>query len=99
VKQIVHDPETQCDIFGAIRFYEDRVPGLGRRFLRALDETIGRIAANPKLHPFYEKPIRSCRIAGFPYRVLFVDERRTLLIVAVSHLARRPGWWRHRLDR
>ena len=99
MKAIVHDPEVQCDIFGAVRFYEGRVPGLGARFLRALDDTIVRIARDPQRFGFYEKPVRSLRVPGFPYRVLFADEASFVLILAVAHLSRQPGWWRYRTER
>jgi len=99
VKEIVHDPEAQCDIFGAVRFYEGRVPALGARFLRALDETIVKIARDPQRFAFYEKPVRSSRVPGFPYRVLFADEPEFVLIVAVAHLSRQPRWWRYRTER
>jgi hypothetical protein len=99
VKGIVHDPEVQCDIFGAVRFYEGRVPGLGGRFLRVLDGTIASIARDPQRFGFYEKPIRSLRVPGFPYRVLFADEPGFVVILAVAHLSRQPGWWRYRTER
>jgi len=98
VKSVIHDPEAQCDIFAAVRFYEARRDGLGEHFLRALDATIAKVALNPQMFALYEKPVRSCRISGFPYRVLFVEESQFVLVVAVSHLARKPGWWRHRLE-
>jgi toxin ParE1/3/4 len=99
VKGIVHDPEAQCDIFGAVRFYESRVPGLGASFLRVLDDTIVRIARDPQRFGFYEKPARSLRVPGFPYRELFTDEPEFVLILAVAHLSRQPGWWRYWAER
>lgn len=99
MKDIVHDPEAKRDMIAAARFYEARVTGLSARFLKALDATILKIASNPQLYAFCEKPIRSCRVNGFPYRVLFADELEFVLIVAVSHLARQTGWWRYRLEK
>jgi plasmid stabilization system protein ParE len=98
VKEIVHHPEAKRDMVAAARFYEDPMAALGLRFLKSLDVTILKIASNPKLYAFCEKPIRSCRVNGFPYRVLFVDEPGYVLILAISHLARRVGWWRYRVD-
>jgi toxin ParE1/3/4 len=99
VKEIVHDPEVKCDIIGAARFYEARLAGLGARFLKALDTTIMKVAANPEIYGYCKRPLRSCRVAGFPYRVIFAHETEFVLIVAVSHLARQPEWWDYRLDR
>lgn len=99
MKEILHDPETQCDIFGAVRFYDERQRGLGARFVRVVEQTVLRIASDPLRFAYYEKPLRSGRVPGFPYRVVFADEPEFVFIVAVSHLARKPGWWRYRLER
>jgi ParE toxin of type II toxin-antitoxin system, parDE len=99
VKDVVHDPEAKSDLVQAALFYETRVKGLGARFLKAADMTILKIASNPQMYNFCEKPIRSCRVNGFPYRVLFTDESTFVLILAISHLARQVGWWRYRLGR
>ena len=100
MKDILHDPEAQCDIFAAVRFYEGCQQDLGARFLRALASTIQKIAERPESFAHYDDPpVRSCRIPKFPYQVLFVDDEEAVWIVAVAHLSRKPGWWRHRLRR
>jgi len=33
----------------------------------------------------------------FPYSVLYTVEREFVLIVAIMHGKREPGYWRHRL--
>lgn len=34
---------------------------------------------------------------GFPYRVIYFARDDLLMIVAVAHTKRRPGYWRERL--
>jgi plasmid stabilization system protein ParE len=100
VKPVNHDAEARCDILAAVRFYEERQPGLGERFLRLLDDTVRRVAERPGACGFYDKPpLRSAQVPKFPYRVLFVEDDEAVWIVAVAHLSRKPGWWRHRLER
>lgn len=99
MKEIIHDPEAECDLVGGVRFYESREAGLGARFLRELDETIMKIARDPEAFAFYERPLRSCKVPDFPCRVIYADEMEFILIVAVSHLSRQPGWWRYRVHR
>ncbi|MFO0453014.1 MAG: hypothetical protein ACK52I_30875 [Pseudomonadota bacterium] len=36
---------------------------------------------------------------GFPYSVVYVERDGALLVVAVAHGARRPGYWRQRTRR
>jgi toxin ParE1/3/4 len=33
----------------------------------------------------------------FPYAVLYVDKTDHVLVLAVAHFKRRPGYWRERL--
>jgi len=40
--------------------------------------------------------IRRALVHRFPYGVLYVLERDRLLIIAVMHLHRQPGYWQNR---
>jgi hypothetical protein len=44
-----------------------------------------------------EQDVRRCRARVFPYAVLYTIEADYILIVAIAHGKRRPGYWRHRL--
>jgi len=35
--------------------------------------------------------------AGFPYSVIFQDKDDNILVVAVAHAKRRPGYWLKRI--
>jgi hypothetical protein len=41
--------------------------------------------------------VRQARVHRFPYRLVFFVEGESVLVVAVAHLRRRPGYWRERL--
>jgi hypothetical protein len=36
-------------------------------------------------------------LSGFPYSVIFQLEDDIILVVAVAHAKRRPGYWRKRI--
>jgi hypothetical protein len=57
------------------------------RILRAAEDEMQAAAV------FYEAQ----RVARFPYRVYFRSRESGLVIVAVAHYRRRPGFWRSRL--
>jgi hypothetical protein len=44
-------PEAEQDMQGAFGWYEDRVSGLGREFLRCVDASIAQINRAPQTHP------------------------------------------------
>ena len=45
----------------------------------------------------FGRRLRRARVRGFPYGLLYRVEPSRILIVAVAHLHRRPGYWRSRL--
>lgn len=44
-----------------------------------------------------EDAIRCCLTHVFPYAVLFTIEPESILIVAVMHCSREPGYWKRRV--
>ena len=90
-------PEAYREIDEAAAFYKERQPGLEKRFLDALQDSIARIQRNPLLYRRVEGEVRKCRLLRFPYGVIYrLDEKDSLEILAVMHLRRHPGYWRSR---
>jgi plasmid stabilization system protein ParE len=62
-----------------------------------LDAAIARIAAAPQMWSPHLHGTRTCPLRRFPYHVVYVEEATAVLVVAVAHNRRRPGYWRRRL--
>lgn len=90
-------PEARLEYREAAIFYEARRPGLGATFTREIDTAIERILAAPDRFQFVEQDVRRCLARIFPYGVLYTVERDFVLIVAVAHGSRKPGYWHERL--
>src|SRR4051794_28029623 len=67
------------------------------RFIAALDEAKAKVEATPLACSPHLYGTRSCRLKRFPYHLIFVEEPHSLLVVAVAHFRRRPGYWKRRL--
>ncbi len=78
----------------ARRFYARRSVTVAARFMDALDEAVARISANTQAWTPHLHGTRACRL---PYHLVYVEEPAGVLVVAVAHDRRRPGWWRRRL--
>ena len=89
-------PEAQTDIREAARWYEDREPSLGLRFLREIRTSIQHINDNPLRFPIIEEDVRRALLHKFPYSIYFVNESEVTAIIAVLHQHRRPGEWKSR---
>ena len=90
-------PEARLEYREAAAFYESRRPGLGAGFSLEVEATIRRILEAPRRWREIEQDVRSCRTRTFPYAILYGLDHDSLLIVAVMHLRRKPGYWRQRV--
>jgi toxin ParE1/3/4 len=89
-------PEAIAEFEAAALHYEATRPGLGARFTDAVEATVQRIVESPQTWRVVDDDVRRCLTHVFPYGVLYTIERDFILILAISHLARRPGYWKAR---
>jgi toxin ParE1/3/4 len=88
----------------AAAWYEQERAGLGQEFGRALDAVLDLLE---------ERMVRPAKMPGtagalgakrlilrrFPYDVVVQELSDEVLVVAVAHQSRRPGYWRGRMRR
>ena len=96
MKPFKFHPEALEEVEEAAVFYEDRQPGLGNRFMEALEDMISRMRRNPLLYRKIDGEIRKCRLLRFPYGIIYRVKNGNIEIIAVMHLKRRPGYWKSR---
>jgi plasmid stabilization system protein ParE len=89
---------AQVELDDAIAWYASQAPGLGDAFLIETLKTLKLIEQYPKAwHPLTQQ-VRRCRLRRFPYSVIYAQEDSDLLVLAVAHQHRKPGYWRARLN-
>ena len=89
-------PAALEEVREAVAYYNRERPGLGEDF-REVDSTRDRIERSPQLWPPVSKRARMCRTKRFPYLVIYVRLETEIVVVAVMHGSRRPGYWKDRL--
>ncbi len=89
-------PLAESDIDYAARWYDDRQPGLGLRFLDTVDRVFERIRLVPMQFPTVSGNVRRALLHTFPYAVYFRVTDDTITVFAVLHLRRDPRTWRAR---
>jgi plasmid stabilization system protein ParE len=98
VKRLQFHPDARAEFDDAAAYYEERRPGVGVRFRSAVEEAARQIQENPLFYPVSDMPpVRYSVIYRFPYSIYFEDLEEAILIVAVAHHKRRPGYWSRRL--
>lgn len=80
----------------AFLWYADRNPRAAVRFEEELDHALARIAESPDAFPETEPGVRRAMFSRFPYTILYAVEQAAIVILAIAHTHRRPGYWRSR---
>ena len=96
MKSVEFHPEAAEEFLAAARYYERQAENLGIDFIAAVERASQRLTTFPESgHPFGAR-LRRVLVPRFPYGLLYRVALDRILIVAVAHLHRRPGYWRHR---
>ena len=91
-------PKALDEYEDAARYYSNCQPGLELRFIACVESAFQRISVAPTQWRLFEEDVRRCLVHVFPYAVLYTIESDYVLIIAVMHCSREPGYWRNRLE-
>lgn len=92
-------PFASRELEEATLFYNQRVPGLGERFLRDIERAIEQILLFPAAAPVVGRTVRRKTLSRFPYSLFYLFEKNRIFFVAIAHEKREPMYWRERLPR
>ena len=77
----------------ATAFYEAARPGLGSRFVDAVEFGFRRICEQPRCYRCIRGRFRRYLLHQFPYGLIYSIEADCIYVAAVMHLKRKPGYW------
>jgi plasmid stabilization system protein ParE len=81
----------------AARWYAERSPAAALGFSDEIDAAESAIIQLPEAWPRFDHGTRRYLLRRFPYSIIYRIESNRVLIVAVAHGHRRPGYWKSRL--
>ncbi|MEP7120084.1 MAG: type II toxin-antitoxin system RelE/ParE family toxin [Byssovorax sp.] len=95
--------DAREELSAAADWYEARRPGLGLDFVAEVTRAVASIRENPETWPRWEGvlmrvPVRKFVLRQFPFSIPYLVHEDTIVVLAVAHGRRRPGYWRARLD-
>lgn len=88
--------EAEEELQAAADFYEREQAGLGRAFLQEIRRAFEFVRAHPQASRVERGDIRVRSVARFPYRLYYRARKDEVLIVAIGHRRRKPGYWQSR---
>ena len=92
---LIH-PLAEAELEAAALFYETRLAGLGASFLTEVSRCFDHVRNSPESGLRCHGRFRRLLVRRFPYSVIYETLPHAVLIVAVAHQRRKPGYWRQR---
>ena len=86
------------DVESAYLWYEHQHPGLGAKFVLAVEAAIAAVLAFPDAHPIVHRDVRRILVQRFPFCLFYRLDHDGVILIACVHAARDPELGRSRLD-
>ena len=88
-------PDAEEELTEAAEWYEARRDGLGVELVAVVDGALDAIVTSPLAHPLWkpDRPFRMKVLLQFPYVIFFRCEADEIVVVAIAHARKRPGYW------
>jgi plasmid stabilization system protein ParE len=89
---------ARLEVLAEVDYYHRLEPGLGQKFLEALEDATARALAFPQAGSPAPSGTRRVFLKDFPFALVYRSDEQGITIYALAHHARRPGYWRNRRD-
>jgi len=102
VKPARYHPAARDELRAAIRHGEADRPGRGARLEAAVSHVLRRLRRLPPSAPRWSDlqgpfEIRRALVKRHPYLVIYAMLPDQLVIIAIAHTSKQPGYWRDRV--
>jgi plasmid stabilization system protein ParE len=96
-KPLRFHPEAEQEYVTALAWYRERSLIAAINFESAFDRAVAGILEAPQRWAIYIAAFRKYTLGQYPFSVIYQDLRSEVVIFAVAHGRRRPGYWRDRV--
>jgi plasmid stabilization system protein ParE len=91
-------PEAERELHEAAARYESEVSELGLRFVDEIERVIRLLLEHPDLGSRLDDELRHFVLRRFPFSVVYAVMKDVVLVLAIAHGSREPGYWRLRVQ-
>jgi toxin ParE2 len=93
------EPAARLELVDAASWYDAAKLGLGADFLDEFEAGLRRIEELPNAWHALGDQLRRYRLKRFPYGIIYHVGEGEIVVIAVAHLHREPGYWYARLKK
>lgn len=92
----VFHPAALAEYAAAVQYYAEQRREVAQAFITAVETAVDQMQAAPNRYPKISEDVRRCMTRQFPDGILYTIESDYILILAVMHCSRQPGYWQSR---
>jgi len=94
-------PAAEAEFYAAIDWYAARDANAAADFAAPVQHAVQLIVELPQAWPTWpgREDLRVRVLARFPFSIIYTVEAGAMVVVAVAHHRRRPGYWLRRTSR
>jgi toxin ParE1/3/4 len=85
-----------AELEAALEWYGARSKIVERRLAREVENSLAKILASPARFLKVSVQHRACSLVDFPYQIIYRVVGDVMVVIAVAHTSRRPGYWKRR---
>jgi hypothetical protein len=98
MKPVILHCEANVELTATAKHYRCQRLELARDFLRAWRAALQAVQERPDRFSYFSAPVRRCRIAGFPYKLVYEELPDCIHVLALAHDSRDPDYWKPRMS-
>ncbi|MEB3331339.1 MAG: type II toxin-antitoxin system RelE/ParE family toxin [Synechococcaceae cyanobacterium] len=86
------------EILAEVTYYQEVQIELATKFLESVEQATARALAYSMTGPPGAKGTRRVFLKDFPFALFYRPNDQGIIVIALAHHARRPGYWRDRTE-
>nr|WP_315476022.1 type II toxin-antitoxin system RelE/ParE family toxin [uncultured Undibacterium sp.] len=90
--------EARTEFLAEVAYYNKQRTGLGAKFIDAVEKAVALALVFPDAGSSFSNGVRRIVVKGFPFALIYKPLAGNIIIFAIAHQSRRPGYWRERVD-
>jgi plasmid stabilization system protein ParE len=85
------------EFLAEVAYYDEATPGDGARFTAAVERATALALAFPLAGSLSAVGTRRVLVRDFPFSIVYRPEAGGIVVFAVAHSSKRPGYWQSRV--
>ncbi|MGI8906233.1 MAG: type II toxin-antitoxin system RelE/ParE family toxin [Candidatus Sumerlaeaceae bacterium] len=94
MKKIRFGESAEAELLFAVRWYGQRSKTAAKDFRAAVRKGCRQIQRHPQAWEMWDPPFRHYLMRSFPFALVYLEEKQSIVILAVMHLNRKPDYWK-----